>query len=129
MHRAHHREPWNLDYVFLPTKVLVPLVPLNVLVWWAIMPTLALALTGMAALGAAALVYEWVHYLTHTGYRPRSRYYRRIWRGHRLHHFKNEAFWHAFTVPLVDDLMGSGPDPTEVELSATCRTLGRDDTD
>jgi hypothetical protein len=127
MHRKHHRQPWNLDYVFLPIAVLLPLVPINVLVWWATMPTPGLALTGMMSLGAAALLYEWIHYLTHTGYRPRRDYYRRVWRGHRLHHFKNERFWHAFTLPGVDRLMGTAPDPATVELSPTCRTLGRED--
>lgn len=123
IHRAHHREPWNLDFVFLPVKVLLPLIPLNALLWWLAVPSTGPALTGMTAMAAAALLYEWVHYLTHTPYRPRSRYYRSIWRGHRLHHFKNERYWHAFTVPLVDTLLGTNPDPRTVEQSATCRDL------
>lgn len=127
MHRAHHREPWRLDFVFLPVKVLIGLIPLNVLVWLGVMPTAGLALTGMTSLAAAALLYEWVHYLTHTHYRPRRAYYRKIWRGHRLHHFKNEHYWHGFTVPLVDRVLGTDPDPETVELSPTCRTLGRNE--
>lgn len=123
IHRAHHREPWNLEFVFLPVKVVLPLIPLNALLWWLTMPDLGVALSGMTAMAAAALGYEWVHYLTHTPYRPRSRYYRSIWRGHRLHHFKNERFWHGFTMPLVDTLLGTNPDPRTVELSATCRDL------
>jgi hypothetical protein len=126
-HRAHHREPWRLELVFLPVKVLVPLIPLNVILWLFIMPSPGLGLTGMTGMAAAALLYEWVHYLTHTHYRPRGAYYRKIWRGHRLHHFKNEHYWHGFTVPLVDRLLGTDPDPDTVELSPTCRTLGRDD--
>lgn len=122
-HRAHHREPWNPSFVFLPLQVLVPLIPVNTLFWWLVTSTWGVALTGMATMAAAALLYEWVHYLTHTPYRPRSRYYRAIWRGHRLHHFKNERYWHAFTVPLVDTLLGTNPDPRTVELSATCRDL------
>lgn len=126
-HRAHHREPWRLDFVFLPVKVLLPLIPLNIVLWLSAMPNAGLALTGMTSLAAAALLYEWVHYLTHTHYRPRSAYYRKIWRGHRLHHFKNEHYWHGFTVPLVDRLLGTDPDPDTVEVSSTCRTLGHDD--
>jgi hypothetical protein len=123
VHRAHHREPWNLELVFLPVKVLVALIPVNVGLWWLVMPGLGVALTGMTAMAAAALAYEWVHYLTHTPYRPRSRYYRAIWRGHRLHHFKNERYWYGFTVPLVDTLLRTNPDPRTVEPSATCRDL------
>lgn len=122
-HRAHHREPWNLDFVFLPLVVLVALIPVNALVWWLLMPQLGTALTGMTSMAAAALLYEWVHYLTHTPYRPRSKYYRSIWRGHRLHHFKNERFWHGFTAPVVDTLLGTNPDPREVPVSPTCRNL------
>jgi hypothetical protein len=127
VHRAHHREPWRLDYVFLPVKVLLPLIPLNVLLWLFVMPSSALALTGMTGMAVAALLYEWVHYLTHTHYRPRGAYYRKIWRGHRLHHFKSEKYWHGFTVPLVDRLLGTDPDPDTVPVSPTCRTLGHDD--
>ena len=123
VHRAHHREPWRLDYVFLPVRFLVVLAPASALLWWLAMPTLGLALTGMTALGAAALLYEWVHYLTHTHYRPRGRYYRWIWKTHRLHHFKNERYWHAFTGPFIDVLMGTAPDPSTVETSQTCRNL------
>lgn len=123
IHRAHHREPWRLDFVFLPVKVLLALIPVNALAWWLAMPGLGAALTGMASMAAAALGYEWVHFLTHTPYRPRSRYYRSIWRGHRLHHFKNERYWHGFTVPLVDTLLGTNPDPRTVETSPSCRDL------
>ncbi len=58
----------------------------------------------LAALVTAALVdyvlifgYEWTHFLIHTAYRPSSRFYRAAWRSHRLHHFKNERFWHGVT--------------------------------
>lgn len=123
LHREHHRDPWYLPHIFLPLRVVAGLAPFSALLWWLAMPNLGLALTGMAALGAAALLYEWVHYLTHTHYRPRGAYYRKIWKGHRLHHFKNEKYWHAFTVPLVDNMMGTAPDPREVETSETCRDL------
>lgn len=123
VHRAHHRDPWNLAFVFLPVKVLLALMPVNAVVWLVLTSSFGSALTGMTAMAAAALLYEWVHYLTHTPYRPRSRYYRSIWRGHRLHHFKNERYWHAFTVPAVDTVMGTNPDPRSVPLSPTCRDL------
>ena len=75
----------------------------------------------------ATLLYEWVHYLTHTPYRPRSAYLRRIVRNHRLHHFKNEHHWYAFTAPLVDTLFGTNPEPGDVDLSPTVHTLGIED--
>jgi hypothetical protein len=68
-------------------------------------------------------IYEWTHFLIHTAYRPRSRYYRSIWRNHRLHHFKNEHYWHGITNTLGDRAMGTLRDQREVQKSETARTL------
>ncbi len=68
-------------------------------------------------------IYEWTHYLIHTAYRPHGRYYRTIWRTHRLHHFKNERFWHGITNPFADQLLGTFPNQREIARSETARTL------
>jgi hypothetical protein len=104
-HRYHHEHPWVLERTFLPTRVLIPLLPVNVLVWWLAAPTLGVALTGMAAMAVAALVYEWTHYLTHTPYRPRSAYYARVHKNHMLHHFRDDQAWFAFTAPWLDRVL------------------------
>lgn len=126
-HREHHRRPWDLDFIGLPTRVLAVTMPLNVLAWWALMPTLPQAVTGMAAFTAMALLYEWTHFLTHTTYRPRSRFYAELCQAHRRHHFKNEHYWYGFTLPLVDKLLRTAPDHRSVPTSQTCRTLGVDE--
>ncbi len=123
-HRRHHRDPRDLRWTVLPARSMVVLVPLHVVFWLAVARTTATALTGMCALGAAALVYEWIHFLCHAPYRPRSAYVRRVRAHHSLHHFKNERYWHSFTVPALDRLFGTGPRPSEVPLSPTCRDLG-----
>lgn len=123
-HRLHHRTPWNIATTFLPGPVVVLAFVVSVTSWRLAMPTLELALTGIAAYSLAALVYEWVHFLTHTSYRPKTAYYARIRRGHRLHHFKNERYWYGFTVPLVDRALRTAPDHRTVETSDTCHTLG-----
>ena len=69
------------------------------------------------------LLYEWTHFLIHTSHRPRSRYYRSIWRNHRLHHFKNEHYWHGITNTLSDRVLGTHRDARAVERSRTVRTL------
>jgi hypothetical protein len=124
-HRAHHRQPWIVETTMLPPRVVVALIPITISTFVIAMPSLPLAFTGMVSYAAMALLYEWTHYLTHSAYEPRSHYYRRIWRNHRLHHFKNERFWYAFTVPLVDRLMST--DPSDAERSETARTLGYED--
>ena len=51
-----------------------------------------------------AFAYEWIHYLTHTAYRPRGALYRGMWRYHRLHHFKNENYWQK-DQPKLDEIL------------------------
>jgi hypothetical protein len=123
-HRAHHRKPWRLGYVFLPAKTLAPLVPLHLAFWWAITPDLRSMCTGLAAFTAATLLYEWVHFIVHVPYRPRTAWLKRVSRNHRLHHFKNEHYWFAFTVPRIDTILRTDPDPKAVSKSPTVRTLG-----
>ena len=125
-HRHHHRNPWKIETALLPLRVLVTLEPLHLLFWWLITPSVGAMLTGVAAFTAATLLYEWTHYLTHTPYKPRGRYYRWIRRNHRMHHFRNERYWHSFTAPFLDSAFGTGPDPAEVPRSETCHTLGVD---
>ena len=123
-HRFHHRNPAVLETTFVPLKAILILIPVNVAFWSLLMSTWAVAFTGICFFSMAALMYEWVHYLTHTNYKPKTKYVQRIFRNHRLHHFKHEAYWHAFTVPFVDTVFGTNPDPTTVKKSKTVRTLG-----
>jgi hypothetical protein len=133
-HREHHEEPNRMGLILLgPVEVAllgglaVPLVlAAGALVVWPLAGALTLepfvtaALTGYVVIG----IYEWTHFLIHTAYRPCSRAYRTIWRTHRLHHFKNERYWHGITNTLADRVFGTLPDHRDVERSRTARTLG-----
>jgi hypothetical protein len=125
-HRAHHRNPGDVDTAFVPIPDLVSLVGIAALIAWLLTRSTGLFLTAMVTSMAMLLTYEWTHYLIHTSYRPRHRYYRYIWRAHRLHHYKNEHYWMGVTVHLADHLLGTFPDKSEVENSPTARTLGID---
>lgn len=132
-HWQHHREPADLDMILLgPTEVLALLglavpatVGLTALAAWPLpgaMPWPALLtelLVGYLLVG----IYEWTHFLIHTAHRPRTRLYRAIWQGHRLHHFKNEHFWHGITSTVADRVLGTAPDHRDVPRSRTARTL------
>jgi hypothetical protein len=131
-HRAHHAAPGELDGVLVPTYAVLlflPLiavvlfglsVPLHVLVggerlaWW---------LSGVIAGYGILLTYEWCHFLIHSPYRPRSRYYKSIWRNHRLHHYKNEHYWFGVTSNLGDVVLGTNPEQAAVRKSQTARAL------
>ncbi|MCA9635953.1 MAG: sterol desaturase family protein [Myxococcales bacterium] len=128
LHRAHHRAPWQLSLIFIPKLTGVIGLAITATLWWLATPTPYLFATAMLSTLGMALTYEWIHYLTHTNYRPQSAFYRRLWRYHRLHHFKNENYWMGVTGHLGDRVLGTLPrDPRDVETSETSRTLGVDD--
>jgi hypothetical protein len=123
LHRAHHRDPWRLDLVLIPLRVYL-LTPLVVGLAAALGGVASAPLwTGLFVYFLLSLHYEWVHFLVHTRYRPRSACYRRLWRNHRLHHFKNEHYWFGVTMLSGDRLLGTAPDWREAPTSPTARTL------
>jgi hypothetical protein len=134
-HRAHHAAPAVLEGVLIPAYAVVVFVAqIALTVWLVSFPIhlviggdrLAWAVTGLFVSLAILSSYEWSHFLIHTPYRPSSRYYRAIWRGHRLHHYKNEHYWFGVTSTVADRLLGTAPDQREVAKSSTARTLGAD---
>jgi hypothetical protein len=122
-HRAHHRDPWRLDLLFIPLHSYVYTLPLLVGLWFAATPSTPLALTGIVAHLAGAVHYEWVHFLAHTRVVPPLRYLKRLVRNHRLHHFKNEHYWFGVTRLGGDRLLGTAPRPADVPTSPTARSL------
>ncbi len=115
-HEQHHRDPTSLDTMFVrPQEVLGG-------------GTIALATAvfgspgaATAALCAAAglLAYDWTHFLIHSSYQPRSKMYRRHWRNHRLHHFRNERYWLGVTSNIGDIVLGTNPPRDAVAISPT----------
>ena len=123
-HRAHHADPRDIPLVFVPWRVLAWLLPAYVALAYLAFPRDGLGLTFLVSAAALGLGYEWTHYLVHSDYRPRSRWYRAVWRNHRLHHYKNEHYWFTVTsAGTADRLLGTYPDPADVESSPTVRAL------
>lgn len=132
-HWAHHKEPRDLDMILLaPAEaaallgLAVPLtigliaLPISLVFGPVPLGTMLTALlTGFVLVG----VYEWTHFLIHTAHRPKTRLYRAVWQTHRLHHFKNEHYWHGITSTVADRVLGTFPDHRSVPRSATARTL------
>jgi hypothetical protein len=132
-HMEHHADPHDLNLInFGPGEALAILLvaaPLVVGVSVALVAPLPGALsagpfiTELATAYVLIAAYEWIHFLIHTAHRPRSRWYRRIWRNHRLHHFKNEHYWHGITNTISDNVLRTNPDQKSVPKSGTARTL------
>jgi sterol desaturase/sphingolipid hydroxylase (fatty acid hydroxylase superfamily) len=127
-HRAHHRDPWDLRFVVIPLPALINGALIATAIWWWTMPTVGAFLTAVCITAFIALCYEWVHFLTHTSYRPQGAFYRQLWRFHRLHHYKNEHYWFGVTRHFGDRVLKTLPDPDSVETSPTCRNLDAEQT-
>jgi len=125
-HRAHHRDPWDVRFTVMPLPALTVGALAAAVASLLLLPTTGSALTAMSLTGIMGVTYEWTHYLIHTSYRPRTQLYRRLWRLHRLHHFKNEHYWMGVTRHLGDMLLGTFPDKDDVTTSDTARNLGMD---
>lgn len=123
-HRAHHADPRDLPLLFIPWPTYFWMVPSLVAVAVFAFPRLGLGLSFLVTIAALGCVYEWVHYLVHTDYKPKSKPYRAVWRSHRFHHYKNENYWFTVTTTATADrLFGTYPDPTKVATSPTAKNL------
>jgi heme/copper-type cytochrome/quinol oxidase subunit 3 len=132
-HWAHHQAPRDLNMILLapieaaalllaaiPLTIGVLALPITLLAGPVPLGTLLTALlTGYVLVG----IYEWTHFLIHTAHRPKTRLYRAVWQTHRLHHFKNEHYWHGITSTVADRVLGTHPDHRDVPRSRTARTL------
>ena len=131
-HRAHHEAPGVLSGVLLPVYGVLIFLAMIATVNWLLSygiaailggPRLAYATTGVLVSYAILAAYEWTHFLIHAPYKPRHRYFKAIWRNHRLHHFKNERYWFGVTSTIGDRVIGTLPDQRSVQRSATARSL------
>jgi len=136
-HRRHHLDPPDLEWLLLHrVDALVFAVVIAVAsVAWTVpamvvagrlfggVGLLAPALTSVLAAYLALAHYEWTHLLEHTRYRPRTGYYRRMARLHRLHHHRNERYWLGITSSSGDRLLSTLPETADIPISATARTL------
>ena len=125
-HRDHHRNPWNPTLGVTPTYIiwgyLIVLPPL----WLLVLPP-GQALTSAVTFFCLVLNYEWTHYLIHTSYLPKTRFFKRLWRNHRLHHFKNENFWYGVTMLSGDRLLHTQPIPSQTERSDSCLNIAAEE--
>ena len=123
-HREHHADPRVLPLVFVPWQAELWLLPSYVVVALVAFPGSTPGATFLVAVGALMFNYEWVHYLVHSDYRPRSGAFRGVWRNHRLHHYKNEHYWFTVTSSgTADRLFGTYPEVSTVRRSKTVRDL------
>ncbi len=122
LHYDHHVEPNRLDLLFLPVWFLVP----NLAVATALVALVFGAEPSLSALFGmmlAILHYEWVHYVAHIPYQPKTRFGRWLKQYHLRHHFISEKHWFGVSNPTLDGVFGTFHGPDATEKSATVRKL------
>ncbi len=122
LHYDHHAEPSRLDLLFLPLWFLAPMAAI---IAGAVYLALGAAAVAPVMLGVtlAVLHYEWVHYVAHIPYQPRTRFGRWIKQYHLRHHFISEKLWFGVSNPSLDFVYRTWRAPKTVEKSVTVRKL------
>jgi hypothetical protein len=124
LHYDHHAEPDRLDLLFLPVWFLVPNLALTAL-GFAIIFGWSVVASAMCGVMLAIFHYEWVHYVAHIPYQPRTRIGKWIKQYHLRHHFISEKFWFGVSNPSMDFIGRTYKVATEVKRSASTRKLYR----
>jgi Fatty acid hydroxylase superfamily len=114
-HRAHHVDPDVLVDALLKPRDAAQFLPMIAAyvtaAGWPLRRNLAPRhrLTAITAAFAGLFVYEWTHYLVHTGVRLRGRYLQRRRAQHRRHHFVDERNWLGITSATGDRVFRTLP--------------------
>lgn len=125
LHYDHHVEPARLDLLFLPPWFVVPVALAFFGVYYAIVRDPGVALSLLLGSLCALFYYEWVHYVAHIPFVPKTPFGRWIKKYHLWHHFKNERLWYGVTNPSMDFLGGSFRRVEDADKTGTTKYLFR----
>jgi 4-hydroxysphinganine ceramide fatty acyl 2-hydroxylase len=123
LHYDHHLRPSELELLFLPLWFALPAVALYLAVAFALTRAWGPALSALLGALLGLLYYEWVHYVAHIPFVPRTRFGRWIKKYHLWHHFKNERLWFGVTNPALDVLVRTYRRVEDAQRSASTRVL------
>ena len=101
LHYDHHVEPDRLDLLFLPVWFLVPTLAVTALGYALVFGWTVIA-SAIFGVMLAIFHYEWVHYVAHIPYQPRTPIGRWMKQYHLRHHFISEKFWFGVSNPSLD---------------------------
>lgn len=125
LHYDHHVDPPKLDLLFLPWWFVLP----SALAFFCVYVVATRSVPASASLLFGSLIglafYEWVHYVAHVSFVPRTPFGRYMKKYHLWHHFKNERLWFGVTNPTMDFAMHTYGDVATVERSTTVREIWR----
>ena len=123
LHYDHHAEPGRLDLLFLPPWFVLPVALTFFAAYMAAVRRVDVALSLLLGSLCALLYYEWVHYVAHVDFVPKTRFGRWIKKYHLWHHFKNEHLWYGVTNPTMDFAGGTFRRVEDAGKSGTTKLL------
>jgi hypothetical protein len=108
MHGNHHKDPWNLDYVYFKGPSIFGLFILVTGVLWPVFG-LGPALTFIASLLLMLERHQWVHLLVHSKVPVKSKYLLKIIDVHTKHHTIDSSKYMGVSAYLADEIIGTNP--------------------
>ena len=109
MHAKHHATPDDPEGVHFGATSVIGVLVLGYAIG-ALWGT-AFSLGVVVFFSASLLLYEWAHLVSHTGYTPRSRYFRKITARHRYHHYKDPKRCFTVSQPWADVVLRTDAPP------------------
>ncbi len=123
LHYDHHVKPAELELLFLPLWFAIPVTALTFAIYLAVTRSWSLSAALLLGSVLGLLWYEWVHYVAHIPFVPKTPFGRWIKKYHLWHHFKNERMWFGVTNPSMDFIGRSYARVDDVDRSGTTRVL------
>ncbi len=123
LHYDHHVNPSELGLLFLPVWFVIPVAALTLAIYLAATRTWSTSAALLLGSILGLLWYEWVHYVAHIAFVPKTPFGRWIKKYHLWHHFKNERMWFGVTNPSMDLFGRTYARVDEIDRSGTTRVL------
>ena len=123
LHYDHHVNPSELSLLFLPVWFVIPVASLTLAIYLAVTRNWGTSAALLLGSVLGLLWYEWVHYVAHIPFVPKTPFGRWIKKYHLWHHFKNERMWFGVTNPSMDFIGRSYARVDDVDRSGTTRVL------
>jgi len=107
IHKKHHERAYHHISIDPAPLMLAWLGTAHLIFRWFL--PLPLAVTATLGYASAGLFYEWAHFIVHTKVKPKSSFMKKMRDNHIRHHNLDERYWLAFSLPAIDDLLGTNP--------------------
>jgi 4-hydroxysphinganine ceramide fatty acyl 2-hydroxylase len=116
-------DPARLDLLFLPLWYVVPNLIMIAAIAYAILRDVGQVAALLLGAMLGLLYYEWVHFIAHQPYEPKTGTGRWMKRYHLRHHFVNEKLWFGVSNPSMDLICRTFRVPDDTTRSSTTRVL------